>query len=106
MNYTSNLSKQIGNEIAKLWNTNILEMEESMIGGAMINIRLPISNNINFWQNKVLPLMQNKYSTFLAFFEFDGICYVRMSAQIYNDLDSYLEVGKILYEEAKKLNNI
>ena len=97
--YNHELAVKVGQEVSKIWGTEQLVSEESMIG-AMVVILLP-EQSVEVEKKLGLEFCE-KYNTFVKFGKYQGKYYVRFCAQIFNELDDYIYVANAIKET---LNN-
>ncbi|KAL9643314.1 hypothetical protein ABK040_014769 [Willaertia magna] len=105
MSYNLNLSKDVANLYTKLFNTYRLTEDDELIGGGLIDIKLPFSDDLKFWE-KVQLICMEKYKFYLVVFEFDKLMFCRISTQIYNNLNDYERVGNIIVKVAQEELNL
>ena len=106
MEYNHKLAWNAGNEVAKIWGTEILIEDEARIG-AMVNVRLPCEDKEII--DKIVYKLLYENNTFLANGKYnDGNYYARFSAQIFNDLSDYILVAELFLKvmnDVKKEKN-
>lgn len=92
MNYTHNLAIQGGNRMAEIFGTRVIQEEDQI--GCMVDVQLPIGRlddprvkDGNWWIDQQLYGPHNY--TFSSVYEHNGLFWVRMSTQIYNDLSDF-----------------
>lgn len=106
MKYNHNLAVIAGDEVAKVWGTEVLILNKDRIG-AMVNVRVPCESQIEI--DEAVKKMLGEKRSFLAVKKFnDGKFYARLSAQIFNEIEDYLKVAKefIHIIKEKKEKNI
>jgi len=90
MIYMHQLAVAGGELLAEMWNTEMLFEDISMIG-AMVNVRVPTTNSI---LAQTLPkLLLDKYNTWVPIYPLQNQWWVRVSAQIYNELSDFKLLG-------------
>ncbi|EFC44759.1 predicted protein [Naegleria gruberi] len=104
MKYNTELAIKIGELYSQIFGTHLLTEDKRLWSGSMANIRLPFTDNMDFWY-KVNQIIYEKFNSFPIFFEFDKKAYIRVSAQIYNSIEDYQKIGLAIYETAKQLFN-
>jgi hercynylcysteine S-oxide lyase len=91
--YNRNLAWQAGQEIAKVWGTEIL-IKDKMKTPAMVNVRVPCDDPDLI--EKIVKEALFEYNTYIPCFKFNnGKIYARFSAQIYNEISDYLYAANI-----------
>jgi len=91
--YNHELAVKVGQEVSKIWGTEQLVHEESMIG-AMVLIELP-EQSADVEKKLGLEFCE-KYNTFVKIGKYQGKYYVRFCAQIFNELDDYIYVANAI----------
>jgi len=97
--YNNNLCLQAGKLMSEAWNTT-RPVPDSMTA-SMINIRIPCNSKqpgeCYTWSEPALYLwMIAKNVWSLVFPDTEGNLYVRLSCQIYNELDDYVQLMKVI----------
>jgi hypothetical protein len=69
MPYMHNLAVQGGNLLAKLWNTETLVQDETLVA-AMVNVRIP-TNNATL-ASKLTDLLLQHYNTWVPIYPLQG----------------------------------
>eukprot|EP01084_Bolivina_argentea_P224018 378905_1 len=91
INYCHNLVIYGAEIVANIWNTSRLVTNNDNVGN-MVNVKLPTQNKTKAYLIRNILFDRNatdeKYG-FLWVFEWNGILYCRLSAQIYNDLTDF-----------------
>ncbi len=106
MNYNRDLAQYGGQYLAHLWETKILSPENMQ--SAMTNVQVP-TNNSTICQ-MVVGQLYNNYSTMVSGAssiapEFGNIpCYLRLSAQIYQEQNDWHVLGALIVKLLKQLN--
>lgn len=77
--------------MASMWNTELLVGEE--MTAAMVNVRLPVASNSTVVETLTDRLLKD-YRTFIPIFSLQGKWYVRVSAQIYNEMSDFRHLGE------------
>eukprot|EP00930_Biecheleria_cincta_P008301 TRINITY_DN109717_c0_g1_i1.p1 TRINITY_DN109717_c0_g1~~TRINITY_DN109717_c0_g1_i1.p1 ORF type:complete len:454 (-),score=68.32 TRINITY_DN109717_c0_g1_i1:258-1586(-) len=97
MSYMHELAAKGGELLASTWRTEKLVHDEFI--GAMVNVRLPDAAFPCCSLNGLTATVFARYNTWVPAIEWAGKCYMRVSAQVYNELvdfkmlaDSVLEV--------------
>jgi hercynylcysteine S-oxide lyase len=114
------LARQAGALVAESLGTWVLENEEGTLGNcAFSNVRLPldvqellkvsgapdeasIGAKIRDWMSLVVV---NEYSSFMAFMWYAGAWWVRLSAQVYLELEDFERAAEILKEVSERVKN-
>ncbi|KAM0755019.1 PLP-dependent transferase [Meredithblackwellia eburnea MCA 4105] len=110
--YCHTLAKEGGREVAKILGTETMEnLEgEGELVGTMSNVLLPLATPGSHLDAKeafsmlvqqrtsVQMLQMTKHKTMVPAFIHNDKLWVRFSAQVYNDLEEFKEVGKILLD--------
>ncbi|CAL8111416.1 unnamed protein product [Orchesella dallaii] len=90
MKYNHDLAYNGGRRMAELFGTSIMQDEEQI--GSMVDVRLPVNNpddsklDGEWWIDEQLYRHPN---TFSSVYKHNGSWWVRVSAQIYNDLSDF-----------------
>jgi selenocysteine lyase/cysteine desulfurase len=106
MNYNQDLAQYGGRYLARLWETKILSPENMQSG--MTNVQVP-TNNLTICQI-VVGQLYNTYNTMVSGAsniapELGGIpCYLRLSAQIYQEENDWYVLGELIMKLLKELN--
>jgi selenocysteine lyase/cysteine desulfurase len=95
MKYIHSLAVEGGNLLVSMWKTSLL-VDHSMIG-SMVNIELPFTENKTKIENLSKNLLE-KYHTFVPVFELQEKWYIRVSAQIYNEISDFEYLGKTILQ--------
>ena len=85
MDYIHSLAVSGGDLLAEAWNSSVLMPSELI--GAMVNVELPTTNCTK--AGALSKELIDHYHTYVPTFGKSGGCYVRVSAQIYNDLSDF-----------------
>ena len=96
--YTSNLAKQGGIVVSKIWNTQYLYSESL----SMINVKLPARMNAKpdeYIQTFHLLLIKKYGLCVSSVFLMDGCCWIRFSAQIWNELVDFEKAARVILKE-------
>jgi len=104
--YNHELVLRGGRFLAAQWNTQVLQEEDQT--GNMIDVKLPLVNPNapelwipSFWADMFLDNYPNIYLPI----HFHGGCWwVRLSAQIYNDMEDFAVADKVIQELCRRLN--
>lgn len=105
MSYNHRLAIDGGTYLATVFNTEILQDEDQM--GNMVDVRLPINNpddtrlNTNFW---IDTLLYRFPEVFAPVYKHAGQWWIRVSAQIYNELDDFVVLGNVYSTICGELN--
>eukprot|EP01127_Copromyxa_protea_P011170 TRINITY_DN2794_c0_g1_i2.p1 TRINITY_DN2794_c0_g1~~TRINITY_DN2794_c0_g1_i2.p1 ORF type:complete len:435 (-),score=81.64 TRINITY_DN2794_c0_g1_i2:75-1379(-) len=100
--YNNNLCLEAGKMMSAAWNTT-RPLPDSMTA-SMINVRIPCntkdrSKGCYTWSEPEMYLwMFGKNVWSLVFPDQSGYLYVRLSCQIYNDMDDYVKLMKVIEE--------
>ncbi|BFZ59140.1 erg26, C-3 sterol dehydrogenase [Saitoella coloradoensis] len=104
MEYCNGLAKQGGRRVAETWGTETMECEGADLATAMINVQLPLSDDIGTNSTKAERVVQGIYDAmlerncFAPVFRHGGRWWVRFSAQVYNDITDFEYVAGVLAE--------
>ncbi|RIB04131.1 pyridoxal phosphate-dependent transferase [Gigaspora rosea] len=105
LTYCHDLAVKGGKLIASILGTEIMGPEHIIPN--MVNIRLPVDISNERISVEVLNnLLFEKYRCYVLPYKHNGYWYIRASAQIYNDLSDFENVGKILKEICESFNNM
>jgi selenocysteine lyase/cysteine desulfurase len=85
-NYNHALAVRAAQRVADIWGTSVLTKEANCVG-FLSNARVP-SENLDLCV-KIAYEMMDEDNTFPIFYRFDGKVWIRLSAQIYNELQDY-----------------
>lgn len=107
MEYMHDLAVKGGDELVQIWGTEKLVPDELI--GAMVNVRVP-SNNATLMAQLPKDLL-DRYNIYVPIYYLSNPAgyWVRVSAQIYNDIDDFNKYGnavKELIEESKGLTTL
>jgi selenocysteine lyase/cysteine desulfurase len=101
-NYNNNLCLEAGKMMSAAWNTT-RPFPDSMVA-SMINVRIPCntkdpSKGCYTWNEPELYLWMIGHNVWsLVYPDQSGFLYVRLSCQIYNDMDDYVKLLKVISE--------
>ncbi|PWN36719.1 PLP-dependent transferase [Meira miltonrushii] len=120
MNYNHDLAVRGGEEAAKILGTSVMDNEDHSLTASMVNIRLPIISSRIANGNTQDPVAFEKWAQkaeswfFKSLFEefkcaapvfaHDGKIWVRMSAQIWLDIDDFKYCARALLDLCKRIN--
>jgi len=105
MKYTHELAVAGGNYVADRFGTRVLQHEEQI--ASMIDVLLPLKNHddptltYEFWMTTLL----RNYTAFAPPYKFYGKWWIRLSAQIYNDMDDFVKTADVFLELCDIINN-
>jgi len=99
--YNNNLCLKAGKMMTEAWNTS-RPVPDSMVA-SMINIRIPCNSRVpgecyTYSEPALYLWMIAKNVWSLVFPDTDGTLYVRLSCQIYNEMDDYVRLMKVIDE--------
>lgn len=98
--YNHNLAWEAGNEIAKIWKTELLITDKERIG-SMINVRIPCENKDII--EKCIYKTLHEHNIMITFVRLnDGKFYSRFSAQIFNEISDYRVAAETFFKEIEK----
>ena len=86
MQYNHNLALAAGKRVAEIWGTKTLNKDERTCG-SMLNVQAP-QQEYSICSAVALDMMDNA-NCFPIVVQFNGRTYVRLSAQIYNEMSDY-----------------
>jgi hypothetical protein len=98
--YNHKLAIQVGAEVSKIFNTEVLASSEQFAN--LVDIRLPIND-----QKLVEAIVEKlllSYRTFIATYNLDGVMYARLSVHIFNELSDYVDVAKAFMQMLQLMN--
>lgn len=116
--YLVTLAKQAGELVSKRLGTEVMENEEGTLGlCAFSNVRLPLDfeevsqisdspdkqslgGKVRDWMSLVLV---KEYGTFMAFMWYAGAWWVRLSAQVYLEVDDFQRAADMLLEVCERV---
>ncbi|KAI1499230.1 pyridoxal phosphate-dependent transferase [Biscogniauxia marginata] len=98
--YIIALAKEGGKEVARILGTEVLDNKTgTMSNCSMTNIALPLSiTEASAATEWILKTMMKDYKTFLPLFIIEDRFWVRISAQVYLDIDDFKWAGHTLLE--------
>lgn len=105
MNYNHRLAIDGGTYLANLFGTEILQYLDQI--GNMVDVRLPINNpndgNLtpSFWSSSLFERFPH---IFVPTNKIGDKWYIRVSAQIYNDLDDFEVLGNVFNTICNEIN--
>ncbi|XP_037037560.1 hercynylcysteine sulfoxide lyase-like isoform X2 [Bradysia coprophila] len=105
MSYNHRLAIDGGTALANAFGTQIIQDEDQM--GNMVDVRLPINNpddpmlNTDFW---IDTLLYRFPEVFAPTYKHGGHWWIRISAQIYNDLTDFEVLGNVYGRICDELN--
>ncbi|KAH3672212.1 hypothetical protein WICMUC_004402 [Wickerhamomyces mucosus] len=101
------LAKKVGAAVTELWGTSLLENEEGTLISSLVSVEFPTKegtiiresdwetfNIYKFIREGIEKKLIKEYNTTAPIFLHNGKIYIRFSAQIYSDLDDYIESAK------------
>lgn len=105
--YCSNLAEKVGKELSSAWGTRQVIYSPLL---AMVNVELPLSPikaegslySFNHW---MVEKMSTK-GTYAPIFKLNNKWFVRLSCQVYNELDDFITAGSILLETIEEWNEL
>ena len=101
MEYMHELSIKAGELVAEIFGTEVLIKDTNKFG-SINNIRMPI-DNADLLQKAVNNTLFED-NTYVTNIEFDGHFYMRISCQIYNELNDYKYAANKFMKQLAKLN--
>ncbi|KAI8137723.1 pyridoxal phosphate-dependent transferase [Fennellomyces sp. T-0311] len=105
--YCNDLARQGGQLVADRWGTEVLENDDRTLTVAMTNVRLPFANKQNKPVGEVTTAFKEKWilehATVGQPYCHNGTWYVRLSAQVYNDLDDFSYFAEATQKICKEL---
>lgn len=108
-NYTHDLAVKGGALVAEMLGTQVLENSIKSYTASLVNVELPPFKTTKsdqelseLWTQKVVY----DNHTFVPLFKHNGKWYIRLSGQIYLDLDDFKTVGEILLKVIQELNSL
>lgn len=105
MSYNHQLAIEGGNYMANVLGTEVLQAADQIAN--MVDVRLPIHNPDNptllgnFWIDTLLTRFPQ---VFAPAYKHGGQWWIRISAQIYNDLDDFEELGNVYSTICSEIN--
>lgn len=104
MRYTHNLAREGGAYLANLFGTRVLQEESQM--GSCIDVELPI---VRYDHELLVPGYWDRElfvrKLFTGTYQHGGAWWIRVSAQIYNDMTDFVRAGQVYEEICGILNN-
>ncbi|KAI9494038.1 pyridoxal phosphate-dependent transferase [Zychaea mexicana] len=106
--YCNDLARQGGQLLAEALGTEVLENVDNSLTVAMTNVRIPFENKRNRPNSQVVRLIIDKciyeQNTACQPFFHNGQWYIRLSAQIYNELDDFRHFAQAIQQILKELD--
>lgn len=105
MQYNHNLAYNGGNHMASRFGTRVMQNKDQM--GSMVDVQLPVNNpqdpklNAEWWIDEQLYKHPN---TFSSVYYHNGHWWVRVSAQIYNDISDFETSAQHFLDICNELN--
>lgn len=120
MNYNHDLAVRGGEEAAKILGTSVMDNEDHSLTASMVNVRLPIISSriangnsqdpaaFEKWAQKVeswfFKSLFEEFKCTAPVFAHDGKMWVRMSAQIWLEVDDFRYCARALLDLCKRIN--
>ncbi|RUS33251.1 pyridoxal phosphate-dependent transferase [Jimgerdemannia flammicorona] len=110
--YCHTLAVQGGQLVARLWGTSVMENPEGTLTANMVNVRLPLTTpatDNNMVKRQVHYLMEVQLLEFRCFaapYRHAGAWWVRMCAQVYNEIGDFEVVAKAFGVACKRLESV
>ncbi|KAK2759770.1 hypothetical protein FQN54_002504 [Arachnomyces sp. PD_36] len=115
MTYCRDLGREGGQKVAEILGTEVLDNKErTLTDCCMVNIRLPISIGEDkvvkpgdIWQawQWMLHTLIDEYKTYMQIYPFQDKLWVRISAQVYLEIEDFEWAGKTLKEVCGRVEN-
>ena len=106
-NYCNELARNGGQLVADMWSTEVLENDEKTLSTALVNIRMPFTNKQSKTDGEIVIEFKEKWmyehQTIGQPYKHNDIWYVRLSAQVYNDLDDFRYFGEVTQKICQEL---
>jgi selenocysteine lyase/cysteine desulfurase len=102
--YNHELAVEGGNYLASKFATRVLQDEDQI--GNMVDVQLPLKNHddprltVKFWTDKLLK----KYSLYAPPYKHNGRWWIRVSAQIYTDMDDFQKAADVFLAICSQIN--
>ncbi|KAI9020957.1 pyridoxal phosphate-dependent transferase [Phycomyces nitens] len=106
MSYCNNLAKQGGELTARVLGTCVMENAKGSLTAAMVNVKLPLHNprlEATEIPNYFIDKLIYEHKCMGAVYRHNGDWWVRLSAQVYNELDEFEVIGKALLKVCASL---
>ncbi|KAJ8659107.1 hypothetical protein O0I10_005146 [Lichtheimia ornata] len=107
--YCNKLARQGGELVAKKWGTHMIENEEETLTVAMANVQLPFENKAGLSDAIITRSFFHKlifdHHTTGQPFKHNGHWYLRLSAQVYNELADFEHLADAGLQVCKELDN-
>ncbi|KAI8144398.1 pyridoxal phosphate-dependent transferase [Fennellomyces sp. T-0311] len=106
-NYCHNLAVEGGALVAKLLGTQVLENQEKTLTAMMVNVELPLEpKTLTDAQvtSQFVEKMLYEQNSMAVGFKHNGKWWVRLSAQIYNNMDDFEFAAKAIQKVCKELS--
>jgi len=100
--YIHNMVVKAGDEVAKIFGTEVL-IKDSTRYQFLVNVRLPSDDKELL--DKVFKKALYERNIVVVVFKYDGHLWTRISGQIYNELDDYIQSAKIFMEVLKQVSS-
>ncbi|KAI7860088.1 pyridoxal phosphate-dependent transferase [Circinella umbellata] len=106
--YCNDLARQGGKLVADTLGTEVLENCDKTLTVAMTNIRLPFENKRNLSDAKIINTLIDKciyeHNTICSPYKHNDKWFIRLSAQVYNDLNDFEYFAKEIEQILKELD--
>lgn len=92
MKYCHELAVQGGELVAKILGTRVLENEDKTLTACMVNVELPLKESklsVKETTQTIVKKLIHEHNTMASPFYHNGKYWVRLSAQIYNDISDF-----------------
>jgi selenocysteine lyase/cysteine desulfurase len=110
LEWQTKLAREGGKKVAEILGTKILENStETLAGCAMINIFLPLdveSSEKTTAMQWMWKTLRDDYKTFMVVFLYKGVFMVRLSAQVYLEMEDFEWAGKTLKELCGRVDKL
>jgi len=100
MTYTRELAWEGANRWKAMWNTELLAPQE--MNSAIVNVRLPTDNMTLV--DQVRDVMMSRYDTYIQTAQFQGRAWIRLSGQIYLQMDDIVLAGQRILSLCQELS--
>ncbi|KAI8093111.1 pyridoxal phosphate-dependent transferase [Halteromyces radiatus] len=105
--YCHQLAVDGGRLVSEILGTNVMENEENSLTVAMVNVRLPLNPHERYSGQEVVQAIISKllyeHNCMGSPFLHNNTWYVRLSAQVYTDMEDFEVIGKALLKVCQEL---
>ncbi|RUS12537.1 pyridoxal phosphate-dependent transferase [Endogone sp. FLAS-F59071] len=109
--YCHDLALEGGQLAAKIWGTEMMENAEGTLTASMVNVRLPLTTSVadEIYSKQVRYLINTQLKEFRCFanpYRHGGRWWVRMCAQVYNEISDFEFVAQTFKVLCERLESV